>query len=222
MKRLIALFIACFIAVSVSAQTTQFKFIKPNRNLKKEVKKYESEGWAPFPGGLPMAEQLNFSYSRQTETTEEGYPKWIVASGNSTAQMQAAAEMQATELAKTNLVGLIETNMRSVVESDVANNQLSSEDGVSITKTIQVSANKVAKKLGMVQPIFKVYRKLTKEKNIEVQIVLAYNYEMAKKAMLEEAKLVLQAETEDVRQKYEKYLNPENFNRGDIKNTNQE
>ena len=64
--------------------------------------------------------------------------------------------------------------------------------------------------------------KLTKEKNIEVQIVLAYNYEMAKKAMLEEAKLVLQAETEDVRQKYEKYLNPENFNRGDIKNTNQE
>jgi hypothetical protein len=45
---------------------------------------------------------------------------------------------------------------------------------------------------------------------------------MAKKAMLEEAKLVLQAETEDVRQKYEKYLNPENFNRGDIKNTNQE
>ena len=169
-----------------------------------------------------MAEQLNFSYSRQTETTDEGYPKWIVASGNSTAQMQAAAEMQATELAKTNLVGLIETNMRSVVESDVANNQLSSEDGVSITKTIQVSANKVAKKLGMVQPIFKVYRKLTKEKNIEVQIVLAYNYEMAKKAMLEEAKLVLQAETEDVRQKYEKYLNPENFNRGDIKNTNQE
>ena len=222
MKKVLILGISFLIAFTASAQTTQFKFIKPNRNLKKEVKKYENEGWAPFPGGLPMAEQLNFSYSRQTETTDEGYPKWIVASGNSTAQMQAAAEMQATELAKTNLVGLIETNMRSVVESDVANNQLSSEDGVSITKTIQVSANKVAKKLGMVQPIFKVYRKLTKEKNIEVQIVLAYNYEMAKKAMLEEAKLVLQAETEDVRQKYEKYLNPENFNRGDIKNTNQE
>jgi hypothetical protein len=171
---------------------------------------------------MPIGQQLNNAYTKQTETTEEGFPKWIVANGVSTAQMQAAAEMQATELAKNNLVGLIETNMRSVVESDVSNNQLSSDDAVSITKTIQVSANKVSKKLGMVQPIFKVYRKGQVDKNIEVQIILAYNYEMAQKALLAEAKLVLQGETEDVRQKYEKYLNPENFNRGDIKNTNQE
>ena len=130
--------------------------------------------------------------------------------------------MQATELAKNNLVGLIETNMRSVVESDVSNNQISSEDAVSITKTIQVSANKVAKKLGIIQPIFKVYRQVGRDKNIEVQITLAYNYEMARKALLDEAKLALQMETNDVRQKYESYLNPENFNRGDIKNTNQD
>lgn len=102
----------------------------------------------PFPGGMPIGQQLNNAYTKQTETTEEGFPKWIVANGVSTAQMQAAAEMQATELAKNNLVGLIETNMRSVVESDVSNNQLSSDDAVSITKTIQVSANKVSKNWG--------------------------------------------------------------------------
>jgi len=222
MKKLLLLSLTLGIAFSASAQTAKFRFNKVSRDVKKEARKLEKDGWMPFPGGMPIGQQLNNAYTKQTETTEEGFPKWIVANGVSTAQMQAAAEMQATELAKNNLVGLIETNMRSVVESDVSNNQLSSEDAVSITKTIQVSANKVAKKLGMVQPIFKVYRKVSKEKNIEVQITLAYNYEMAKKALLEEAKFALQAETDDVRQKYENYLNPENFNRGDIKNTNQE
>jgi hypothetical protein len=222
MKKLLILGLAYILSISVHAQTPKFRFAKVSRDVKKEARKLEKDGWMVFPGAMPIGQQLNNAYTKQTETTEEGYPKWIVANGVSTAQMQAAAEMQAIELAKNNLVGLIETNMRSVVESDVSNNQLSSEDAVSITKTIQVSANKVSKKLGMVQPIFKVYRKLTKEKNIEVQITLAYNYEMAKKALLEEAKFVLQAETDDVRQRYEKYLNPENFNRGDIKNTNQE
>jgi len=205
-----------------SAQAPKFQFTKASKDLRKEVKKYEKEGWTNFPGGLPISQQLNNSYSKQTETTESGFPKWIVANGASVAQNQSAAEMQATELAKNNLVGLIETNMRSVVESDVSNNQISSEDAVSITKTIQVSANKVAKKLGIIQPIFKVYRQVGRDKNIEVQITLAYNYEMARKALLDEAKLALQMETNDVRQKYESYLNPENFNRGDIKNTNQD
>jgi hypothetical protein len=73
----------------------------------------------------------------------------------------------------------------------------------------------------MLQPVFKVYRQVGRDKNIEVQITLAYNYEMARKALMDEARMVLESESEDVRKKYESYLNPDNFKRGDVKNTNQ-
>ena len=136
-----------------------------------------------------MAQQLNNAYSKQAETSEEGFPKWIIANGSSVAQTQAAAEMQSIELAKNNLVGLIETNMRNVVESDVSNNQMDAKNAASVTKTIQVSSNKVAKKLGMVQPMFKVYRSINN--NTEVQVMIGYSYEMVRSRILEQMKAIL-------------------------------
>lgn len=165
-----------------------------------------------------MSNQLDLAFRRQTEVDAEGFPQWIIANGSSIAQTQAAAEMQATELAKNRLVGLVETNMKAVIESDVANNQMSNIDAASVTKTIEVSANKVSKKLGRVQPLFKVLRPVQANGNVEVQILLGYNYDLVKKQLLDEARAELQLETDDVRKRYEKFLNPENFQRGVIKN----
>lgn len=195
----------------------KFKFIKITKDVKKEAKKYEKEGWKVFPGNPPIGQQLNNSFGKQAETDDEGFPKWIIANGSSVAQTQAAAEMQAIELAKNNLVGLLETQMKSVVESDVSNNQLNATDAATITKTIQVSANRVSKKLGMVQPLLKIYRSVG-VKNTEVQVQIGYNYALARKQVLEEMKQELQLETDDVRKRYEKFLNPENYKQGDIKN----
>jgi hypothetical protein len=143
----------------------------------------------------------------QNEADENGFPKWIVSSGSSVANTQAAAEMQAIELAKSRLVGLVETNFRAVIENTVANNQLDAKDAVSVTKTVEVSANRVAKKLGMIMPVVKIYRNI--DKNFEVQVNIAYNYEMARKQMLDEMKMELEKESEDVRKKYEQFLNPD-------------
>ena len=56
--------------------------------------------------------------------------------------------------------------------------------------------------------------------NTEVKVLIGYNYEIAKQYILNEMKAELQLETDDVRKRYEKFLNPENFNRGKIENTN--
>jgi hypothetical protein len=111
-------------------------------------------------------------------------------------------------MAKNNLVALIESNMKNVVESDVANNQLSNEEAVSVTNSIMVSVNKVSKKLGVVSPLFQAYRRL-ENGNYEVQILVGYNYEMVKNQILADMQTQLQWETEMVREKYEKFLNPE-------------
>lgn len=218
MKNLSILILIIFclsITQNVIAQK-KFKFNKVSRDVKKEAKRYDSEGWKVFPGNAPIKQQLDIAFRKLTETDEQGLPKWIIANGASVAQTQAAAEMQATELAKNNLVSLIESNMRAVVESDVSNNQLDKKEAATITKTIQVSSNKVSKKLKLVQPLFKVYREVSN--NTEVQIMLGYNYEMVRKQIIDEMKVELQNETDDVRKKYENFLNPENYNKGEINN----
>jgi hypothetical protein len=202
----------------VIAMKKKFNFVKVSRDVKKEAKRYTKDGWNIFTANPPMAQQLDLAFRRQTEVDNEGFPQWIIANGSAVGQTEMAATMQAIELAKNRLVGLVETNMRAVIESDVANNQLSAQDAVSLTKTIEVSANRVAKKLGRVQPLFQVKRPVIASGNLEVQVLLGYNYDLVKKQLLDEAKAELQLETDDVRKRYEKFLNPENLKRGTIKN----
>ncbi|MEI8278607.1 MAG: hypothetical protein WCG87_02520, partial [Bacteroidota bacterium] len=169
------------------------------------------------PGNMPLKNQLENSFSKQNEVTEEGFPKWITANGSSVAQTQSAAEMQAVELAKNRLVGLIETHMKDVITSDVANNQIDKKDAASITKTIETSTNTVSKKLGRVLPLFKVYRSVGN--NTEVQVLLAYNYSMVLKDIIEQMKTELQATATDQRQKFDKFLNSDAYKTGEIVNS---
>lgn len=224
MKKSIAIIsvVIFFVSLTASAQSKEekkkFTFTKVSRDTKKEAKKYEKENWRVMPGTLSMEQQLNDSFKMQVMTDDKGLPQWIVASGSSVAQTQAAAQMQAMEVAKITLVSLLETNMKSVVESDVSNNQINAIDAASITKTIQVSANRVSKKLGYIQPMLNISRSVGN--NTEVKVLIGYNYEIAKQYILNEMKAELQLETDDIRKRYEKFLNPENFNRGKIENTN--
>ena len=206
----------CFLITNTIAQTKKFKFNSVSRDTRKEAKRYEKDGYKVFPGMPPLAQQLNDSYTKQAEVDEESFPKYIISSGSSVAQTQAAAEMQAIELAKNRLVGLLETQMKAVIESDVANNQIDSKDAASVTKTIEVSANKVSKKLGRVIVLFKVLRPV--KNNTEVQVLIGYNYAMARKNLIDEMKVELQNETDDVRKKYDTFLNPDKYKQGEIKN----
>jgi hypothetical protein len=144
-------------------------------------------------------------------------PVWIIGNGSAVAQQEAAGLAQATDLAKLNLVSFIESNISSVIETEVANNQLSREEAVSITKIIQVATDAVSKKLGAVMPMLSIVRDV-ENKNYELQIMVAYKYDMVRKMVLEEVKNQLQQETDEVRKKYENILNPKNLNVGEIKN----
>ncbi len=215
----IALMFGAFIITaqdSKSIKAKKFKFVNVSRDTKKEVKRLEKDGWINIPGEMPMGQQLNNAWAKEVELDAEGMPKWIISSGESGAEFQSVAEMQATELAKLSLVGLLETQMRSVVELEQGNNRLDAKSAASISKAIQVATNKVSKKLKRVLPLSKFMRK--KGKQTEIQIRLAYSYAMAQQAILDEMKLELQSESEDMRAKYDEFLNPEIYKQGEIKN----
>ena len=156
---------------------------------------------------MPVSQQLNNTFNKENDVDDKGVPKWIFAEVVSKGQTLAASDMQATELAKNNLVGLMASNIREVVETELSNNQISKEEAVSWTKTVSAVTNRVAKKLGQVFVPFKIYRE--NENNYEVMLRVAYNFSSARSIFLEEMRTELGEETQNLKLKNDKFLNPE-------------
>ncbi len=154
---------------------------KVTKTAQKEAKKLKKEGWTVAPGSLPLDKQLDKSYLMQMEYDEDMYPKYIMAQAMSIGENYDAALMQATELAKQNLAGQIQTEVTTLVDNSVANKQLSAEQAASITKSITAGKNLISQSIGRTITVVEAYRTLD-NKNKEVMVRLAYNGEMAKAA----------------------------------------
>ena len=63
---------------------------KPIKEAKKEAKAFKKQGYTVSPGALPMGKQIETAWIRQYEIMEDGYPLYIVASGNSVENTQSA------------------------------------------------------------------------------------------------------------------------------------
>jgi len=178
---------------------------KVYKAARKEAKRFKRQGWYVAPGALPMDKQVEKSWERQYEDDEKGYPLYLVATGNSVAETQSAAKLQALELAKLELAGIVQTNIIAIIENSVANNQLSREDAASVTKTVAASKNIIVQEIGRVVTFFEIYREVG-DRNIEVSVRIGYNtelaYDSAKKAVREQ----LEDRTEELHKKLDNIL----------------
>jgi hypothetical protein len=211
MKRITSVLLTLFVlfSLSVTAQKKdQIKEIKRKavKEARKEAKNFKNQGFYVSPGSLPMEKQLENSWARQYEVDEKGFPLYIVASGNSVANAQTAAKLQSTETAKLELAGTISTNVAAIIESSIANQQLSADDAASITKTVAASKNIIAQELGRVITLFEIYRKVGKD-NIESNVRMAYNTEMAMEIGKKIIRKKLEEETTILHEKLDKLLN---------------
>lgn len=164
---------------------------KASKAAKKEAKGYLKDGWKVAPGHLPLEKQLDRSYQMQYEFDESGYPKYLLSEAMSIGQNYDAAKMQAVELAKLALAGQLQSEIVALVESNVANEQLSQEQAVSVTETVMAGKNLISQNLGRVITVVECYRDM-KNKNKEVRVLIAYHtsmaMEVAKNAVREELK----------------------------------
>jgi len=194
MKKLI-LVITLLFAVSaimpVIAQSTAKESEKAlkSRSMKmarKDAKKKKKEGYFVAPGALPMEKQLEKAFIKQNMEDENGYPTYIVASGNSVAGTQTAAKIQAMETAKLTLAGTISTNVAALIENNIANQQLTREEAATVTKTVAASKNIIAQELGRVIPLSEMYKNIGSD-NIQCDLQIAYDsktaMDMAKKVI---------------------------------------
>ncbi len=178
---------------------------KAVKEARKEAKRFKKDGYHVSPGALPMEKQIETAWIRQYEIDEDGYPLYIVASGNSVANTQSAAKLQATELAKLELAGSISTQVAALIESSVANQQFNAEEAASVTKTVAAAKNIIAQELGRTIPLFEIYRTL-KNKNVEVFVRMAYNSKKANEVAKRAITKKLEEETDIAHDKLEKLM----------------
>lgn len=201
------LLVVSILAMPLFGQTTDKELrkeikAKAIREARKEAKALKKQGFYVPPGSLPLDKLVERSWEKQYSEDEMGNQRYITADGNAVAQSKSAAEMQAIELGKLQLAGLIQSNMNSLISANVGNAQLSTDDAASVTEIVQSAKNIIATELGYVNPAFKLYRDIKKDK-IEVQVRLFYDV----KQSLEIAKKVVQKEVKDKLKINEEQLN---------------
>ena len=178
---------------------------KASKDAKKEAKKLTKEGWITAPGALPLEKQLDKSYMMQMEYGDDMYPKYLMGEAMSIGENYDAAKMQALELAKQNLAGLIQTEVTALVENSVANKQLGAEEAASLTQSIMGAKNLISQSIGRTIIVMECYR-VKSNKNKEVLVRIAYNGAMAKAAAKRAVQDELKDKSEEIHKKLDKIL----------------
>lgn len=178
MKKILVLMLAAIVGIaSINAAN-------PAKDAKKEGKKLMNEGWKSAPGKLPIVTQLENAYTKQLETDENGYPKFIIGDAMSVGENFDGAKFQATELAKLDVAGKIASDITAIIDSQVANKQLEPSEAATLAETVGASKNLISKRLGAVIPLMECYRILP-NKNTEVRVMVGYSNALAKKVVKE-------------------------------------
>jgi len=165
---------------------------KAIKEARKESRKLKRDGWFVAPGSLPMEKQLEYTWIQLYERDEEGQLNYISAEGNGVGTTQSAAQLQAFELAKLNLAGQLETIVRGIVKANIANQQLTQEEAVTVNRVLTTSRNIIATTLQQVEPTFVVYRTF-RNANVECQVKLLYN----RKGAVQSANATIRRQLED-------------------------
>jgi hypothetical protein len=162
---------------------------KAVKQARKEAQKFKKQGYDVTPGSLPMEKQLEYTWIKLYQRDEKGQPLFLSADGNAVAQTRTAAEMQALEAAKLNLAGQLETFIRAIIEANIANAQLSTEEAASVTEFLTAAKNVIVTSISQVDPAFKIYRNLPNqhvEVNLKILVSRDQVMQEAKKRVREE------------------------------------
>ena len=130
-------------------------------------------------------------------------PLWYIASSRAIAGNQSAAILQATNAAKIELAGQIQTKVSQLIESKVANDDLGKEEAASISNVVATSKSVISANLGRIVPLVEVYKTLS-NKNVEVIITLGYSLEIANKVALNVIREELSKQSADLANELDK------------------
>ena len=206
-KKIFIICLSLFIAAPMMAQKLKNKQFKSKLRLaRKEARQYEKDGWYTAPGDMPLEKQFERSFAKEVAEDEYGFPKFYTSSGSALAGTQSAAKLQASELAKLDLVGQMSAQIAATIDNQIANNQLNQEEAVTVQKTVASAKNILSTRLGTTVGLIEMYRDIEETKNVECEVRIAYSRELAEKMAKEVLRQELEKEAMISTEKLDKVL----------------
>lgn len=173
---------------------------KAIKDARKQAKQLTKEGFRTPVGKLPLDKQIEAAWQKQAEMDTDGNPWWYIASSRAIGGNQSAASLQATNAAKLDLAGQIQTKVSQLIEAKVANDDLGQEEAASLSNIVAASKSMISATLGRTIPLVEVYRTLP-NKNIEVQVTLGYSQQAATQTAIKAIREELAKKSEELAKK---------------------
>ena len=176
---------------------------KAIKAARKEAKKLTKEGFRTPVGKLPLDKQLENAWQKQAELDMEGNPYWYIASSRAIGGNQSAAALQATNAAKVDLAGQIQTKVSQLIEAKVANDDMGQEEAASLSNVVAASKSIISGTLGRTIPLVEVYRTLP-NKNVEVMVTIGYSMQTANQEAIKAIRQDLAGKSEKLAKELDK------------------
>jgi len=212
--KFLAVLVMLSLPMGVSAQNALQKKVKENKaalkekaskDAKKEAKRLQKEGWTVSPGGHPLEKQVDRLYMFLEDYDDDMEPVYVDGEGRSIAENFAAAQIQATELARMNIASKISSEATGIVDNMVANKMLADDQAASITTTLVENKSIFSQKLGRVQTPLTVTREL-KNKNKEVMVRMVTKVSSIKEIAKEAVRAELEKEGKELSEELKAYF----------------
>jgi len=181
---------------------------KASKEAKKEADQYKKEGYKIFLGDLPMEKQVENAWVHAVDINDLGYPKYIVGNAQVTAGNVTAAKSQALHAAKVEIASLTSSMVASLIESSVANNEVTTGEAQTLNKYLQATKELVTADFGQVQKDIEIYRELP-NKSVQEIMRVSYNSDLALQAAKRRMQEGMVNETQALHQKLDKIFNLE-------------
>ncbi len=176
---------------------------KAIKAARKEAKKLTKEGFRTPVGKLPLDKQLETAWQKQAEMDMEGNPYWYIASSRAIGGNQSSAALQATNAAKIDLAGQIQTKVSQLIEAKVANDDMGQEEAASLSNVVASSKSIISGTLGRTIPLVEVYRTLP-NKNVEVMVTIGYSMQTANQEAIKAIRQELAGKSEELAKELDK------------------
>ena len=185
------LMLATMMIIGLVASYAQMSSKEIEKLATEESEEYRKDGWKANVGSMPIKYQLIKAYTMQEEVVN-GHNKYIIADGTVKGATFEAARVHAMEMAKRNMISLID----NMTFTDSEGNTINVDGGDIESENLQETKYKTSSSLnlGNLIPVLTCYRELPEGK-VEVLVKLACTRDNVVKALLKRAKS--EAKTQD-------------------------
>ncbi len=142
---------------------------KASKDIRKEAKAYEKEGWRSVAGSLPLAKQLEQAQMAAIERDEDGLNRYYMGRGKGIGGNYRAAKAVAFNQAKVDLVAAVLSDVQSAETNEMTNEDMGEGDVIS-TDDLDINSKVVSSfPIKDIVTVVEIYRELSRGR-YEVEI----------------------------------------------------